>query len=199
MVAITPGCADAAATGRAARLTRAELTRIAGMAGFVLALHVAGFLSLFALVAPHHYHLGTDTATGKASVFGVKLAGCPLEEKISAMNLLKGDGVPVGALAIGPPPSNRCRASTRPTTTAASTSATRSPASTLAAPPSPASTPTVKMGKPKRQKAAPQPTEEDVAIVRPRESDDPVVNVLKDMFSIFNSDDNNRSLLWHMM
>jgi hypothetical protein len=36
---------------------------------------------------------------------------------------------------------------------------------------------------------APQPTEEDVAIVRPRESDDPVVNVLKDMFSIFNSDD----------
>ena len=36
----------------------------------------------------------------KASVFGVKLAGCPLEEKISEMNLLKGDGVPVGALAV---------------------------------------------------------------------------------------------------
>lgn len=41
-----------------------------------------------------------------------------------------------------------------------------------------------------RRKAAPVPVEEDVAIVRPRESDDPVVNVLKDMFSIFNSDDN---------
>ncbi len=36
----------------------------------------------------------------KASVFGVKLAGCPLEEKISEMNLLKGDGVPIGALAV---------------------------------------------------------------------------------------------------
>ncbi|MGE0004917.1 MAG: transglycosylase domain-containing protein [Parvibaculaceae bacterium] len=46
--------------------------------------------------------------------------------------------------------------------------------------------------KTKRQKAAPQPTEEDVAIVRPRESDDPVVSVLKDMFSIFGDDDDNR-------
>jgi hypothetical protein len=46
--------------------------------------------------------------------------------------------------------------------------------------------------KPKR-KVAPQPTEEDVAIVRPRESDDPVVNVLKDMFSIFNSDDSSKA------
>jgi NADPH-dependent glutamate synthase beta subunit-like oxidoreductase/NAD(P)H-flavin reductase len=36
----------------------------------------------------------------KASVFGVKLAGCPLEEKISEMNHLKGEGVPVGALAV---------------------------------------------------------------------------------------------------
>jgi NADPH-dependent glutamate synthase beta subunit-like oxidoreductase/NAD(P)H-flavin reductase len=36
----------------------------------------------------------------KASTFGVKLAGCPLEEKISEMNLLKGDGVPIGALAV---------------------------------------------------------------------------------------------------
>ena len=30
-----------------------------------------------------------------------------------------------------------------------------------------------------------------MAIVRPRESDDPVVNVLTDMFSIFNSDDDS--------
>ena len=38
--------------------------------------------------------------TFKSSVFGVKLAGCPLEEKISEMNLLKGEGVPIGALAV---------------------------------------------------------------------------------------------------
>ncbi|HTN97307.1 MAG TPA: penicillin-binding transpeptidase domain-containing protein, partial [Nordella sp.] len=56
-----------------------------------------------------------------------------------------------------------------------------------------ATDPNVKVTKPpKRRKAAPVPTEEDVAIVRPRESDDPVVNVLKDMFSIFNGDDDNR-------
>ncbi len=36
----------------------------------------------------------------KHSVFGVPLAGCPLEEKISEMNLAKGDGNPIGALAI---------------------------------------------------------------------------------------------------
>ena len=53
-----------------------------------------------------------------------------------------------------------------------------------------ATDPSTKIAKPaKRQKAAPQPTEEDVAIVRPRESDDPVVSVLKDMFSIFSNDD----------
>jgi hypothetical protein len=53
------------------------------------------------------------------------------------------------------------------------------------------SDPSVRITKPpKRQKTAPAPTEEDVAIVRPRESDDPVVNVLKDMFSIFSDDDN---------
>ncbi len=36
----------------------------------------------------------------KASVFGVKLAGCPLEEKISEMNVVKENGVPLGALAV---------------------------------------------------------------------------------------------------
>jgi NADPH-dependent glutamate synthase beta subunit-like oxidoreductase/NAD(P)H-flavin reductase len=35
----------------------------------------------------------------RASVFGVKLAGCPLEEKISEMNVLKQAGNPIGALA----------------------------------------------------------------------------------------------------
>lgn len=36
----------------------------------------------------------------KSSVFGVPLAGCPLDEKISEMNVVKGDGNPIGALAI---------------------------------------------------------------------------------------------------
>ncbi|MCU1262612.1 MAG: pyridine nucleotide-disulfide oxidoreductase, partial [Bryobacterales bacterium] len=36
----------------------------------------------------------------KATVFGVPLAGCPLEEKISEMNVLKQQGIPIGALAI---------------------------------------------------------------------------------------------------
>jgi NADPH-dependent glutamate synthase beta subunit-like oxidoreductase/NAD(P)H-flavin reductase len=39
-------------------------------------------------------------AAFKASVFGVKLAGCPLEEKISEMNTVKQNGNPIGALAI---------------------------------------------------------------------------------------------------
>lgn len=36
----------------------------------------------------------------KTSPTDVKLAGCPLEEKISEMNMLKAQGVPVGALAM---------------------------------------------------------------------------------------------------
>ena len=36
----------------------------------------------------------------KKSAFGVPLAGCPLEEKISEMNQVKGQGNPIGALAI---------------------------------------------------------------------------------------------------
>lgn len=36
----------------------------------------------------------------KKNVFGVKQAGCPLEEKISEMNILKAAGVPLGALAV---------------------------------------------------------------------------------------------------
>ncbi len=36
----------------------------------------------------------------KKSPFGVTLAGCPLEEKISEMHVLKAEGVPVGALAM---------------------------------------------------------------------------------------------------
>ncbi|MEZ0265306.1 MAG: FAD-dependent oxidoreductase, partial [Phycisphaerae bacterium] len=36
----------------------------------------------------------------KATVFGVPLAGCPLEEKISEMHEVKGQGSPIGALAV---------------------------------------------------------------------------------------------------
>ncbi len=36
----------------------------------------------------------------KSSVFGVKLAGCPLDEKISEMHVVKENGSPVGALAV---------------------------------------------------------------------------------------------------
>jgi NADPH-dependent glutamate synthase beta subunit-like oxidoreductase/NAD(P)H-flavin reductase len=43
-----------------------------------------------------------DRKTGKFqnTVFGVTLAGCPLEEKISEMNLVKSRGLSIGALAI---------------------------------------------------------------------------------------------------
>jgi high-affinity nickel-transport protein len=60
---------DPVTPARRGRLTRQEWTRIAGMAGFVLALHVIGFFTLLALVAPHHYNLGTDSDTGKAIFF----------------------------------------------------------------------------------------------------------------------------------
>ena len=44
--------------------------------------------------------LKEKTGEFKKSVFGVPLAGCPLDEKISEMNLVKGQGSPIGALAI---------------------------------------------------------------------------------------------------
>jgi NADPH-dependent glutamate synthase beta subunit-like oxidoreductase/NAD(P)H-flavin reductase len=40
------------------------------------------------------------TAAFQKSPFGVTLAGCPLDEKISEMNLLKAEGFSVGALAV---------------------------------------------------------------------------------------------------
>ncbi|HMJ62616.1 MAG TPA: hypothetical protein VK493_12680, partial [Bryobacteraceae bacterium] len=44
--------------------------------------------------------LKEKTGAYKASVFGVPLAGCPLDEKISEMNVVKEHGNPIGALAI---------------------------------------------------------------------------------------------------
>ncbi len=44
--------------------------------------------------------LKEKTGAYKASVFGVPLAGCPLDEKISELNAVKGQGNPIGALAI---------------------------------------------------------------------------------------------------
>jgi NADPH-dependent glutamate synthase beta subunit-like oxidoreductase/NAD(P)H-flavin reductase len=44
--------------------------------------------------------LKEKTGAFKASVFGVTLAGCPLEEKISEMNVVKQRGNSIGALAI---------------------------------------------------------------------------------------------------
>jgi high-affinity nickel-transport protein len=58
--------------GPAPRMSRQELTRVIGMATFVLALHVAGFASLFALIAPRHYNLGTGS-DGKVLFFSVGL------------------------------------------------------------------------------------------------------------------------------
>ncbi|MER7674657.1 HoxN/HupN/NixA family nickel/cobalt transporter [Kitasatospora sp. NPDC096128] len=40
------------------RLTREEWIRLAGMGGFILALHVIGWFTLLALVAPEHYDVG---------------------------------------------------------------------------------------------------------------------------------------------
>jgi high-affinity nickel-transport protein len=42
-----------------ASMTRAEWTRLAGMAGFILALHVIGWFTLVGVVAPQHYKVGT--------------------------------------------------------------------------------------------------------------------------------------------
>jgi NADPH-dependent glutamate synthase beta subunit-like oxidoreductase/NAD(P)H-flavin reductase len=44
--------------------------------------------------------LKEKTGEYKKTVFGITLAGCPLEEKISEMNVVKYDGYSIGALAI---------------------------------------------------------------------------------------------------
>ncbi|WP_436848026.1 HoxN/HupN/NixA family nickel/cobalt transporter [Streptomyces collinus] len=42
-------------------MSRAEWGRVAGMAAFIIALHVIGWFTLVAIVAPEHYSLGTKT------------------------------------------------------------------------------------------------------------------------------------------
>jgi nickel/cobalt transporter (NiCoT) family protein len=42
-------------------LTRAEWARLGGMVAVIVALHVIGWFTLAAIVAPHHYSLGTKT------------------------------------------------------------------------------------------------------------------------------------------
>jgi high-affinity nickel-transport protein len=42
-------------------LTGAEWTRLGGMIGFIIALHVIGWFTIVGIVAPHHYSLGTKT------------------------------------------------------------------------------------------------------------------------------------------
>ncbi|HEY5199907.1 MAG TPA: HoxN/HupN/NixA family nickel/cobalt transporter, partial [Acidothermaceae bacterium] len=42
-------------------LTRAEWTRLAGMFAVIIALNVIGWFIIIALVAPHHYTVGTKT------------------------------------------------------------------------------------------------------------------------------------------
>jgi high-affinity nickel-transport protein len=42
-------------------MTRAEWSRLGGMAAFILALHIIGWFTLVAIVAPHHVSLGTKS------------------------------------------------------------------------------------------------------------------------------------------
>ncbi|SHN24702.1 high-affinity nickel-transport protein [Actinacidiphila paucisporea] len=42
-------------------MTRAEWTRLGGMVAFIVALHVIGWFTLVAIVAPEHYSLGTKS------------------------------------------------------------------------------------------------------------------------------------------
>jgi len=63
MTTTTEAAAPAASRWRRIRgsMTRAEWTRLGGMAAFIVALHVIGWFTLVAIVAPEHYSLGTKS------------------------------------------------------------------------------------------------------------------------------------------
>ncbi|WP_265447407.1 HoxN/HupN/NixA family nickel/cobalt transporter [Flexivirga meconopsidis] len=73
MATVTAPSSGAAAKARAfvADFTPAERRSVFGMALFILALHVVGWGSLFFLVEPQHFKLGSDA--GHAQVFGIGL------------------------------------------------------------------------------------------------------------------------------
>ncbi|WP_239114855.1 HoxN/HupN/NixA family nickel/cobalt transporter [Planotetraspora kaengkrachanensis] len=56
------GSPAAAVRRRMSGMSREEWIRLGGMAAFVIALHIAGWFSLLALIAPRHYQLGTSGA-----------------------------------------------------------------------------------------------------------------------------------------
>ena len=56
-----PAAAESRWRRMSGSMSRAEWTRIGGMAGFIVALHVIGWFTLVAIVAPEHYSLGTKS------------------------------------------------------------------------------------------------------------------------------------------
>src|SRR5437762_13218029 len=75
-VAPSPPPTAGAVAGRSAgrsRLSPAEWRSLAGMAGFVVALHVIGWTALVALIVPHHYDVG-----GQAFGIGLGVAAYTL-------------------------------------------------------------------------------------------------------------------------
>lgn len=70
-----------------------DLTRAVGQAHYCIKCHNQGKDSCST-------GLREKTGEFKKTVFGVTLAGCPLEEKISEMNVLKEQGSPIAALAV---------------------------------------------------------------------------------------------------
>src|SRR6478609_5944781 len=57
-VTTSEGTSMAAPSRLRDRLTREEWLRLAGMGGFVLLLHVVGWVTLLAVIAPRHYDVG---------------------------------------------------------------------------------------------------------------------------------------------
>ncbi len=70
-----------------------DLTGALDQAGYCIKCHHQGKDSC-------SHGLREKTGEYKKSVFGIPLAGCPLDEKISEMNELKEEGSPIGALAV---------------------------------------------------------------------------------------------------